>query len=89
MTRILGVARISDLYVPARILFGLRRYDRLRTARGWGRGVDVTEQAAWADSLRRLIGEDRDFGQAIIVVAQLGIADLVKIAHEAPQISPV
>jgi hypothetical protein len=51
--------------------------------------VDVTEQAAWADSLLRLIGEDRDFGQAIIVVAQLGIADLVKIAHEAPQISPV
>jgi hypothetical protein len=40
--------------------------------------VDGLQGGDWAEYLRRLIGHDREFGQAVLVVAQLGIADLVK-----------
>lgn len=40
--------------------------------------VDGPQGTDWAEYLRRLIGRDREFGQAVLVVAQLGIADLVK-----------
>jgi O-methyltransferase domain len=36
-----------------------------------------TAQSDWAAYLRRLISDDREFAQAIIVAAQLGIADLL------------
>jgi hypothetical protein len=40
--------------------------------------VNETEQSDWAAYLQRLISDDRDFAQTIIVAAQLGVADFVK-----------
>jgi len=40
--------------------------------------VDELQGTDWVEHLRRLIGPDREFAQAVRVVAQLGIADLVK-----------
>jgi hypothetical protein len=39
--------------------------------------VTATEQTDWATYLKRLISDDRELAQTVIVAAQLGIADLL------------